>query len=130
MKIVLFTIFYLVWIQLILFLSSSNPEFPEVRERFGTIVWHSMDRTQPKDLAYHTYCFYPKQSADTNSIIKRMDSGDCSNWYGEAILAEGWWVSEREKIWSCEGQLSLDNYNCDQAQNPLSDTFAKSSYTQ
>lgn len=107
-----FTFFYLVWIGLILLFSGSGSQYPEVRERFGTIIWHSDDNTSPKETAMHIYCYYPKEAANTDLIIKRADSGDCSNWYGKAILSEGAWVSEREKYWWCDEQARQDTYNC------------------
>jgi hypothetical protein len=93
---------------------AKNPQSadsPELRSRFGTILWHSSDRNgrtseamyDPKSVT-HTYCYYPMGSTTYNNksgeyIIKREDNGDCTGWYGAAIFHEGDWVSEKEKIW-------------------------------
>ena len=52
----------------------------------------------------HTYCYYPKGETQYPNkaggyIIKREDDNNCDGWYGKAVFYEGWWVSEREKIW-------------------------------
>lgn len=89
---------------------------PELRARLGTIISHSSDRKGRSGEAMldpnsksHTYCYYPKGSTlypnkGGEYIIKREDSGDCSGWYGQAIFHEGFWVSEREKIWWSKAQ--------------------------
>lgn len=103
--IVLF-IFFIFWgkfIHLIFNLGSSD--YPRLRERFGTVLWHSSDKdgiflgsyNDPKAID-HNYCYYPKNGS-SKLIIQRIDSDDCSNWYGQVILKEAEWVSEREKYY-------------------------------
>lgn len=100
---------------------------PELRARFGTIMWHSSDRNGRTGEAVadpgavtHIYCYYPKGSTQYPGksgeyIIKREDSGDCTGWYGQAIFYEGSWVSEREKIWWSKNQkLQEDLVNLQQ----------------
>ena len=88
-----------------------NQEFPVLRNRIGTILWHSGDNFN-KNPGHedHIYCFYPSSQASYPNrggeyIIKRVQSfGDCQGWHGSVIFNEGWWVSEREKIWWNEDQ--------------------------
>lgn len=94
---------------------------PQLRARLGTILWHSSDRNGRTDEAIydpnsvaHTYCYYPKGSTQYFNksgeyIIKREDSGDCSGWLGQAIFYEGYWVSEKEKIWWSKEQRLEEN---------------------
>ncbi|MDO8576731.1 MAG: hypothetical protein Q7R82_00125 [Candidatus Daviesbacteria bacterium] len=91
-------------------------EFPSLRVGLGTMMSHSSDRLgryagaidDPNGVD-HTYCYYPKASAQSKVLIKRQDNGDCSDWYGKVIFREGWWVSEREKNWwSLEQKLEED----------------------
>lgn len=91
----------------------TNPEFPYLRGRLGTIMWHSSNSSGYSG-EFHTYCYYPK--AETNYenkggeyLIKRQDSGNCEGWYGKVIFYEGSWVSEREKIWWNKGQKILED---------------------
>ncbi len=76
---------------------------PVLRARLGTILWHSGDRTT--NGSYHLYCFYPSSKANYDNksgeyIIKRANKLDeCNNWYGKAMIYEGSWVSEKEKLW-------------------------------
>ena len=84
---------------------------PQLRNRLGTILWHSSDKNGKTDGAIfdpnyvaHTYCYYPKGSTIYSNkageyIIKREDSGDCAGWLGKVIFHESFWVSEKEKIW-------------------------------
>ncbi len=90
-----------------IFFHKTDPaeDSPVLRARLGTILWHSSGKDGPS----HTYCYYPKGSTQyTNKggeyIIKREDSEDCSGWYGQVTFNEGYWVSEREKIWWSEEQ--------------------------
>ncbi len=102
---------YFLAYQLFILKDDEVGDSPQLRARFGTILWHSSDRNgktydamnDPNSEA-HTYCYYPKSSTTYSNksgeyIIKRQDDGDCSGWYGEAIFHEGSWVSELEKIW-------------------------------
>ena len=80
-------------------------EYPHLKERLGTILWHSSDKDGVYQGSYndpyavdHNYCYYPKPEAETTLVIKRVDSGDCSQWYGQIIIREGDWVSEQEKF--------------------------------
>lgn len=86
-------------------------EFPALRVRWGTMMHHSSDGQgryagavdDPKAVA-HIYCYWPKGGIQYPNrggeyIIKRQDDGNCEGWYGKAIIYEGWWVSEREKLW-------------------------------
>lgn len=99
---ILFSIF---WFLMVKALFLPEPiEYPTLRERFGTIMWHSSDKDGVFQGSYndpnavdHTYCYYPKPETNSNLIIKRVDSGDCSNWYGQVIFREGSWISEKEK---------------------------------
>lgn len=74
---------------------------PEFRARLGTILYH----TDTPGTAFHTYCYYPTASVtypqkSGEYIIKRVDSyKDCVGWMGISIYKEGWWVSEKEKLW-------------------------------
>lgn len=93
--------------------SASKPpnEFPVLKERLGTILFHSNDKDgifegslNSPDAVEHNYCFYPKGSTTYKNkgseyIIKREDNGDCSGWFGQVTFVEGSWVSEREKLW-------------------------------
>ena len=101
-------IFWFLWGKLIYFLfvdlGNRFSEAPMLKERFGTIMWHSNDKDgiylgsfNDPNAIDHIYCYYPKASAKTNLIIKRQDNGDCSNWYGQTVFREASWVSEREK---------------------------------
>lgn len=76
-------------------------QYPVLRARLGTILSHSSDFGGQE----HLYCYYPHTNSlyDNKSgeyIIKRADKiADCQDWYGMVIFNEGWWVSEKEKIW-------------------------------
>ena len=98
-----------------------NPEFPYLRVRFGTIMWHSADAKGIPSAAFydpnaasHTYCYYPKgetsyENKSGEYIIKREDDGNCEGWLGQAIFYEGSWVSEREKIWWNKDQKIIED---------------------
>ncbi len=83
---------------------------PEFRARLGTILYH----TDTPGTAFHTYCYYPTSAVSYphkagEYIIKRVSSfKDCEGWLGTAIFKEGWWVSEREKLW-WDGDYFNDN---------------------
>ncbi len=99
--------------QFFLYKNSAVGSSPELRSRFGTILSHSSDNSDPNAKA-HTYCYYPKGSTQYSGksgeyIIKREGSGECSGWYGAAIFYEGSWVSEIEKIWWSKTQKLEDN---------------------
>lgn len=76
-------------------------QYPVLRARLGTILSHSSDYGGQE----HLYCYYPHTSSlyDNKSgeyILKRADKiENCQDWYGMVIFNEGWWVSEKEKIW-------------------------------
>ncbi len=100
---------------------SPNPirEFPSLRARLGTILWHSSDRTTSPNLTtreIHIYCYYPSKDADyTNKggeyLLKRVSVlEDCSQWHGAVFLEEDEWVSEREKIWWSDQNVAEDNH--------------------
>lgn len=94
-------------------LIQKNPmeEFPILRDRLGTIMWHSSGT----DKNTHLYCYYPSSSEDYKNkggeyIIKRAKSiEDCNNWMGMAVFNEPKWVSEREKIWWNKEMLIQEN---------------------
>lgn len=99
-----------------------DKEFPILRARFGTILSHSdavQNYRQNIDLTdkeFHTYCYYPGESVSYTGksgeyFIKRVDKiEDCTGWNGVAQFREGYWVSEREKIWwSYEQKQSVIN---------------------
>ena len=92
-----------------LFSNSSEPEYPTLRARLGTILHHSSDRLG----VAHVHCYYPKAEAQSKVVIKRQDDRDCSKWYGQIVFYEGWYVSEREKYWWSEKQHIKDCGNCD-----------------
>ena len=85
----------------------SFPDYPFLRARLGTILHHSSDQGG----VAHNYCYYPKNGI-SKLIIQRVDNGDCSNWYGQIILYEGDWVSEREKYWWSRKQHLKDCRDC------------------
>lgn len=94
-------------------------EFPTLRARLGTIIYHSSDANGVYEGAFndpnaeeHTYCYYPKGSTQYAQkggeyIIKRVNSfWECNEgWYGSFTAREGWWITEKEKLW-----LSQDQY--------------------
>lgn len=98
-------------------------EFPTLRARFGTIIYHSSNVNGVYQGAFndpnaveHTYCYYPKGSTQYAGkggeyIIKRVDSfWECNEgWYGSFTAKEGWWVSEKEKLWWSEEQYLTEN---------------------
>ena len=68
--------------------SFSFPDYPMLRERFGTILHHSSDKDGVYMGSYndptavdHIYCYYPKAAANSKLLIKRQDNGDCNDWY-------------------------------------------------
>lgn len=78
-----------------------------LRERFGTIMWHSSDLYPGTELKRknHLYCYYPGNQAKEKTygeyiIKKAQDLKDCQGWYGMVIFEEENWVTEKEKIWS------------------------------
>lgn len=99
-------------------------EFPALRVRWGTMMHHSSDSqgryagavNDPKAIE-HIYCYWPKGDTQYPNkggeyIIKRQDDGNCNGWFGKAIIPEGWWVSEKEKLWwSLEQKLEDDLAN-------------------
>lgn len=86
-------------------------EFPALRVRWGTMMHHSSDglgryagATDDPSAVEHTYCYWPRGDTQYEGkggeyIIKRQDDGNCEGWIGKAVFYEGWWVSEREKLW-------------------------------
>lgn len=110
MKIISFFLFLIVWYYLCFtnFIEKdfTNQDSPQLRARFGTILWHSSDKGGEE----HLYCYYPKGVAAYPNkggeyIIKRVEKmEDCKNWFGMATFNEGAWVSEREKIWWSKSQ--------------------------
>jgi len=82
------------------FYDPKQPEYPALRNRIGTILSHSSDSGG----VAHTYCYYPKSSADFNSqneyLLMRVSTlSECQNWFGASVFYEGPWVSEIEKLW-------------------------------
>ena len=101
-------ILWFLWGKLIYFLfvglGNRFSEIPILKERFGTIMWHSNDKDgiylgsfNNPNTVDHIYCYYPKASTNSKILIKRQDNGDCSDWYGSVIFREGSWVSEIQK---------------------------------
>lgn len=105
MKIITLIIFLISWYYLsyttFIEKDHNNYNSPQLRARFGTIMHH----TSGEGGEEHLYCYYPKGTTTYRSkageyIIKREDKiDDCNGWFGAAIFNEGYWVSEREKIW-------------------------------
>lgn len=95
------------------FYKTPSEEFPRLRHRLGTILYHS----DTEGSSLHYYCYYPKSTAMLNQrsgeyLIKRVNSyGDCKDWYGVSLYKEGAWVSEIEKIWWNKAQMELDSGN-------------------
>lgn len=97
-------------------------EFPALRARFGTIVYHSSDKDGVFQGSYndpnsveHTYCYYPKGSTQYPNkggeyIIKLVeDPLECSrDWYGSFTAQEGSWISEKEKLWLTRQEYEAD----------------------
>lgn len=96
-------------------------EFPALRARWGTMMHHSSDglgkyagAVNDPNAVEHIYCYWPRGDIQYFNkggeyIIKRQDDGNCDGWFGKAIMYEGWWVSEREKLWwSLEQKLEED----------------------
>lgn len=101
-------------------LIASRPisEYPSLRARIGTILWHSSDRTTSPWLTtqeIHIYCYYPSGKAEFPNkggeyLLKRVSVvSDCDNWYGAVFIEEDKWVSEREKIWWDEQNVAEDS---------------------
>ena len=95
-----------------LFNTPHGKEFPQLKERFGTIMWHSNDKDgiylgsfNDPNAVDHIYCYYPKGIAQSKIILKRQDNGDCSDWYGQVIFREGSWVSEAQKYDGLQGDF-------------------------
>ncbi len=108
--IVSFSIFYLIWALAVIIPPKLGAiKYPLLRARLGTVLHHSHDNTPLKSLVYHNYCYYPKPQAKAKVVIERMDNGDCSNWYGQVMMPEGYWVSEREKFWWSKDQFISDS---------------------
>jgi hypothetical protein len=95
------------------FYRAESAEFPRLRHRLGTILYHS----DTPGNSLHYYCYYPKSSASFDQksgeyLIKKVNSyKDCQDWYGVSIFKEGSWVSEIEKIWWNKAQMELDSAN-------------------
>lgn len=104
-----FALFYsLVYIN---FLDSRNSwEYPQLRARLGTILYHPEHQTPATNFDYHSYCYYPSSQVSYPDksgeyIIKRVQSiEDCQGWFGVMSIPEGKWVSEREKLWWLSSQ--------------------------
>lgn len=117
MKIVYFALFLIAWYSIVFtnFIEKdfSNQDSPQLRARFGTVMWHSSGQGGEE----HLYCYYPKGTATYTDkggeyILKRVEKlNDCSNWFGMATFNEGAWVSEREKIWWSRNQKIADDLN-------------------
>lgn len=105
-----------------LFLTPTH-KFPALTDRFGNLMWQSAKRSNLGTLVTHNYCYYPKNpnNLNTPNLFLRQDSGDCSNFYGQVLLEERDWQSEKDKIWTSqeeyqaetEGSLSQNNKNQD-----------------
>lgn len=85
-------------------------EFPSLRARLGTVMWHSSDYGGVD----HLYCYYPKSETGYNNkageyLLKRVQQlTDCQGWLGLVNFKEGSWVSEREKVWWSQHQKAAD----------------------
>ena len=119
MKWILFGLFFIGWGWLInyLFATPHLPDYPFLRERFGTIMWHSSDANgeflggyKDPQAIDHIYCYYPKGQAQSKIIIKRVDNmDDCRDWDGAVVFREAEWASEREKYWWSAEQYAKEN---------------------
>lgn len=111
--IIAFILIYYSIIYFALIKETSGEEFPQLRARFGTIVYHSSDKDgiyqgsfNDPEAVEHTYCYAPKAETQYEKkggeyMLKRVDSfWEChQNWYGSFTAVEAPWASEREKIW-------------------------------
>lgn len=94
-------------ILLLMRILTGGMDLPFLRERFGTVMWHSSDKEgvylgsyQDPNAQDHVYCYYPTEAAQSALMIKKVEKiTDCQNWLGIAIFREGSWVSEREKYY-------------------------------
>ena len=98
-------------------------EFPALRARLGTIIYHSSDKdsvfqgsfNDPNSVT-HTYCYYPKGSTQYPNkggeyILKQVeDPLECSrDWYSSFTAQEGSWVTEKEKMWLTQQEYEADH---------------------
>lgn len=95
---------------------------PQLRARFGTMLSHSSDIGGDE----HLYCYYPKGNTTYHNksgeyIIKRAENiNECNYWFGAVVFNEGWWVSEKEKLWWSDKQKLGDELaRLNQKQNPI-----------
>lgn len=110
MKKIIYLVFlsfwYLICFNVFIFKKDHVGDSPQLRSRLGTILSHSSDHGGEE----HLYCYYPKSSASYDNkageyIIKRANNlSECENFFGAIIFHEGWWVSEKEKIWWSDKQ--------------------------
>lgn len=110
---------YYLFVALAFIVKNPIEEFPSLRARFGTIIWHSEDKDGVLNAAVgaelHTYCYYPSSDANFQNkggeyILRRVKNyKECNNWYGIVELRESYWVSEREKIWWSKEQHISDS---------------------
>lgn len=116
-----FFIFMALWGKLISWgLSFGTPDYPYLRARFGTVLWHSSDSNGKFLGAYndptavdHYYCYYPKTEAKSNIELKQVNNiGDCKDWYGAIAVREAGWTSEKEKYWWSREQHIADCNGC------------------
>ena len=98
---------------------SEDQAYPKLKDRFGNLMWQSDKRSDIGTMVNHTYCYYPKEGADSSIPLIRQDSGDCSNYLGQVILPERDWQSELDMVWlneaeyhaEIEGNLSQNTKN-------------------
>ncbi len=101
--------YYLVFYWTFVKPAQSVSSYPILRDRLGTILWHS-DGASGEE---HLYCYYPKRSNFSNlvkegDLIKKAGSlNDCNGYFGKAVFKEAPWVSELQKIWIYPGQDKL-----------------------
>ncbi len=91
---IFFILFLSLWYYIcyISFIEPHGEADNSLKERLGTILWHSSDYGGEE----HVYCYYPKKG---NVIIKRVQKIDeCGDFLGIAIFYEGSLVTEKDKI--------------------------------
>lgn len=98
----LITTYYLL-IQLNFFSKQPLEEFPSLKDRFGTMMWHTSDNQSFADLKSKqtsVYCYYPKGLKKGDYLLKEVKTiYDCQNYFGTVFFEENPVVTEREKFW-------------------------------
>lgn len=93
-----FLVFYYM-VCLFAFLIPKDSSYAVLKDRFGTILWHSSDKWGQESV----YCYYPKNNAQFDRggeriLIKVKSFTDCHNFFGTVIIHEPFWMSEKDKL--------------------------------